>query len=742
MASTITDNILGTIQISQEYDINTATSSQDFAPIFSKSGDEHIVNITNLDDVISFDTFKYTSSGEIENRYLKSYYRISRDSSSWTDWFPLSENIDFPEVNPKNKLYIDIKWVRECSSDIGDIRLLSYELNGTILREGSDLIDGSFVGIKAGEQKIIGVPYIYKVFRLTDIEVLSSNNSALNMQWRYSQDNGRTWSRYEPFTKENVTTKRINPIRFFQVEYLVENTSANKVSIQDINIIGDVQNVTNDYNKTNLIGIRECCKSNLLGTFDENGNFIPNTTLNQTGGKKQGGLPQTSTSDVANFYNPYQQKEAVDLLGKLSSDAEQIFGHRVNYFVTDADKKGQDHTLNEYQLFNVVCDAEIKVSVVDNNFPDNQIVMNQFDLNLFETMEVHITKESFKKVFGRQRRPSKEDFLYFCDINRMFQVDHSQQFRGFNNTSIYYKLILKKYTQKANVKADNNVIEQKISELTKNTTIDELFGIEQTQDKQAVANKQQHKPLTQDPIRHIIQAEIDKELIQNSTTVVSKSNYDLSTSSYLSQAVIYNNLRPDLKVSDNIGYTIWFNIHNYINGELYNLFDSYDTTNNIGWKSNIIDDDIVINLNADEYRFQMLGTASTENIALEEETWYCYVFNLDQRQRKLHQYIYKRNVEFEEDAERLTSDKLLKVYENTIDVTPVDYILEGINPSILGSDMKATNIRLYSDILPEEIHDKVLNQYIIGDDSKYLYFGDNATQKLSLPSFKIGGEPL
>jgi hypothetical protein len=75
-------------------------------------------------------------------------------------------------------------------------------------------------------------------------------------------------------------------------------------------------------------------------------------------------------------------------------------------------------------------------------------------------------------------------------------------------------------------------------------------------------------------------------------------------------------------------------------------------------------------------------------------------------------------------------------------MVPVDYILEGVNPNILGSDMKVTNIRLYSDILPVEIHNKILNQYIIGDDSKYLYFGDNATTKLSLPSFKIGGEPI
>ena len=37
----------------------------------------------------------------------------------------------------------------------------------------------------------------------------------------------------------------------------------------------------------------------------------------------------------------------------------------------------------------------------------------------------------------------------------MYQVDHAQQFRNFNNSAVYYKLILKKYTQKRNVVADN-----------------------------------------------------------------------------------------------------------------------------------------------------------------------------------------------------------------------------------------------------------------------------------------------
>ena len=190
------------------------------------------------------------------------------------------------------------------------------------------------------------------------------------------------------------------------------------------------------------MGIRKCCKSDLLGTYDSDGNFIPNTTLNETGGSQEGSLHETTDSDAANLYNPYQQNEAVDLLSKLSTDAELMFGHRVSYFVTDADRKGQDHTLNEFQLYNVVCESEIKVSVVDNNFPDNQITINQFDLSLFDTFEIHITKDEFKKAFGVDKRPSKQDFLWFCNLNRMFQVDHAQQFRSFNNTAIYYKLIL------------------------------------------------------------------------------------------------------------------------------------------------------------------------------------------------------------------------------------------------------------------------------------------------------------
>jgi hypothetical protein len=62
----------------------------------------------------------------------------------------------------------------------------------------------------------------------------------------------------------------------------------------------------------------------------------------------------------------------------------------------------------------------------------------------------------------------------------------------------------------------NATIAERLQQLTQNTTINELFGMENIQDKQTVANKEQFKPLTLDKLRTDIIAEIQKETIENS----------------------------------------------------------------------------------------------------------------------------------------------------------------------------------------------------------------------------------
>jgi len=745
MQQIISDTLNGTLSISDQFSITAATSSSEATPIFSKPGDEYTISFVDIMDVNKLLTFSYDTLGSTDTRFLTTTYRLSRNSTSWSDFQELKSDIDnFPPFDPKDPLYVDVKWTRVGSSTIGIIRLLEYKLGG-LLERNIETGDVS-IKLKAGESTILKAPYIYKVFKVDDIEIISSSVlTDVVITYRFSQDSSRTWSGWEPFTKENITSLRINPIRFFQIEYSIENNSTSNVTIQDVNLIGDFQNVSKDYFKTNLYGIRECCKSNVSGYYDANGTFIPNTS--STGISNSGGQCDTTNTlygltseDKSQLYNPYQQNTAINLLNKLSTDAQQIFGHRVTYFVTDADKQGQDHTLHEYQLYNVVCNGDIKVSIEGNNFPDSQIMMNQFDLNLFETMEAHITKQQFKEIFGPQRRPSKEDFLFFCDLNRMYQVEHAQQFRNFNNSAIYYKLILKKYTQKANVKAGTPEIKNKLAELTRNTTIEELFGVEIKQDKDAVANKEQYTTLTKDPIRMDYFAQIDKELIENSSNIISKSNYDLATIDLGSVAIRYKNMDTYIKKGDNIGYMAWFNIHNYVVNDVYNLFNLYDSTNNLGWKANLINDELIVNISGSTYSYNITGSTTPDTIGLYEDTWYCYLLNIDQRLRTITQYIYKRNVDDEDDAQNLPNTLLQLVYENTQEMTPVEFQLEGVFAEIFASDMKMTNIRLFTDIIPKEEHNKMLNQAIIGEASKYLVFADNANTRLSLPNYTLGND--
>jgi len=744
MQQIISDTLNGTLVISDQFSITAATSSSESTPIFYKPGDEYTISFVDIMDVNKLTTFSYDTLGSTNTRFLTTTYRLSRNSTSWSAFQELKSNIDnFPPFDPKDPLFVDIKWTRE-GSTIGIIRLLEYKLSG-LLEVNIETGDVP-IKVKAGESTILKAPYIYKVFKVDDIEIISSSVlTDVNIKYRFSQDSSRTFSGWEPFTKENITSLRINPIRFFQIEYSIENNSTSNITIQDVNLIGDFQNISKDYFKTNLYGIRECCQSNVSGYYDANGTFIPNTS--SIGVSNSGGQCDTTnilygltSEDKSQLYNPYQQNTAINLLNKLSTDAQQIFGHRVTYFVTDADKQGQDHTLHEYQLYNVVCDGNIKVSIEGNNFPDSQIMMNQFDLNLFETMEAHITKQQFKEIFGPQRRPSKEDFLYFCDLNRMYQVEHAQQFRNFNNSAIYYKLILKKYTQKANVKAATPEIRNKLAELTKNTTIEELFGVDIKQDKDAVANKEQYATLTKDSIRMDYFAQIDKELIENSSNIISKSNYDLSTIDFGSVAVRYKNMDTYIKKGDNIGYMAWFNIHNYVVNDVYNLFNLYDSTNDLGWKANLINDNLIVNISGSTYSYNITGDTIPNTIALDEDTWYCYLLNIDQRLRTITQYIYKRNVDDENDAQNLQNTLLKLVYENTQDMIPVEFQLEGVFSEIFASDMKMTNIRLFTDIIPKEEHNKMLNQAIIGEASKYLVFADNANTRLILPNFPLGNE--
>ena len=141
----------------------------------------------------------------------------------------------------------------------------------------------------------------------------------------------------------------------------------------------------------------------------------------------------------------------------------------------------------------------------------------------------------------------------------------------------------------------------------------------------------------------------------------------------------------------------------------------------------------MLNVNWNSTNYSMSLTDS-----LSEETWYGLLVNIDQRNRKITHYIYKRNVDDEDDAEQLRSTQLRQVYKREQDLVPISFRLETTTAKIMSGDFKITNIRLFSQIVPEEEINKILNQSILRDDTKYLIMGDNANKKLTLPNYAIG----
>lgn len=711
-------------------------------PKFLRPGDQYIVSIVDLERINSFKTFNFDYTLKTDNRFILPYYRLSRDTENWTQWYELPQNIsEFPPFNDGDKLQLSLKFVRGGSSVVGEIKLISWSIEGLKQRNQSDG-ESTITLTPSNSQVIIKPPFIFKVFKINDIEILSSDKELkdLTIKYRFSQDYGRTVSGWEFFTKENITSVRINPVRFFQIEYLLEYSGTSQIKIFDINLIGDFQNVSDDYKKSNVYGIRENCNCERLGIVGD----LSSSTTTPTGGQPNlltqsepiNQLPILSKDQINSLYKPYQLPKATELLTKMVNDSNQMFGHEVVYFITDPDKRGIDYTFHEYQLFNYVCERLIKISVENNQFPDNQITMNQFDLSLFESFEVHIPKLFFKEQFGPEKRPSKEDFLWFCELNRMFIVEHSQQFRSFNNNAVYYKLHLKKYVQKSNVTAGNLSIAEKVQELTKNSTINELFGKENSDDKKTVANKEEFRPLTRDITRVSINATIIRELIENAELVISKSNYDLSSVTFSSTqslpAVTYRNIKNYFAPSDNLAFSCWFNLNNYTSNDTYNFFNYYDQINDVGFNFNLKGDEIKVLINESVYNFELLGVTGGSN-GLNEETWYSYLLNIDQRKRQISQYIYKRDIDDEDLGGLINSTKLVLIKSKVQPLSLFEFNIDDIHANILSSDMKITNIRLLNDIIPTEQHSNFLNQYHLRDDTKFLIFSDNANQRLTLP---------
>lgn len=697
-------------------------------------GQEAIVTIKDISGLISLSNIVTDYNGENNTRKLKMYYRIARSDrpNMWTEWEeldPVGESNCFTDVTPFYDYIIEIKFVRTGSNDTGELNITNFVWEGTW---NVNNIDQPIFDLTPGVSPIIFSPTdTYKVFKLDRYELAARNTTNLNIEYRISQNNKRSWTEWTLLTNDNIKTQKIDPIRFFNIQYKFEHTgSSGTIQVADLALLGDFINITQNYETANAVGLREDCKNGVFGAPKGDNNLSMGSELDN-----EKSVWSVMECDPDSLFNPYKLGEAIDMFDKLANDATKIGGWTVEYFRTDPDENGIDHSIHEYSLHGVVDSGDIKILVPDNQFPSNQVAFNQFDLALLESFEVHLTKQEFKNVFGIQYRPKKQDFLWFCDISRMYRIEHAQAIRDFGNSSVYYKLILGKYNERANVKPTTSTLQERISSIVKNSTLEELFGTDKKADQREVAFKEQHETLsnTRERIRSSIFAKVETELIDNAEIVLSKYHYNLSGIQEGNNAVVYQNSDRYLQAGKNRSFISWFKLMDYADSDVYNLLDNYNSDLYKGYKFDITDGNLVTKINRYTY------TLDVSNY-LDDDIWFCVLINIDQRQRKISHYLYKRDVDREIDAKNLNNTKLRLLTSNELSHTPVEYELDpnDLTMRITGSMMRITNIRVFDDIIPEDQHTKILNQQIIRD-TDHSILADNANKIYYLPNFPYHG---
>ena len=618
------------------------------------------------------------------------------------------------------------------------------ELN-IICKQYINTVDGDSVFClnNVGDQTILKPLFLLKVYRLDyfyvniDGKCSTSWNTNLDIKFRYSFNSRRWENDWMPLTQSNIKCIKGTPIKFFYIEFLFTKIGYNNgypICIYDVILNGDMQNITNDYQKLNRFGLRGDCN-------------YTETTYNPMTGECGADNPCSSNNAIAlNWstdvgacgvklptYNPYNSTQLIAFNEKLALDVSNLFGWEVDYYKTEANDAGIDVVLHEYGTYDTVRKEKIKILVPDNKFPEDQIAFNEFDLFMFDSFEINIVKSVFHNIFGIGTRPANKDFIFICQINKYFEVSHAQSYREFMNASIYYKVTLTKKnddkninnreysTELENIFVDNmqqnlfgdvvksevdNVVNiddlQNLSEINKTPHIFEYdSNIDVSSDAGVSVNDISDYTLTQPIITNVMVNSIEANL-ENGMTVISQNYYDLSTK--LNEiAIIYQRVDNDICDCCNRSFSTWFSVNTYVVGMVYNLIDNYNSVTNQGYKIDFIDGILKINF---------FGQLYETNIRISPKNWYGLIINFNQKQALVEVFLYKRKgLCNTNDLELLT--------EISYPLKPVSYKGDLVL-KLRGSNLYITNIRLWDEIIYKSEHTRILSSYVIKNNSNLI----------------------
>lgn len=724
--------------------------------IFNTYGQTFIIqHNTAIQSLKNLTTWNHVVLNESTTNYFEIEYRWSFDTITWTSWITMPNDFNnFLDPNTTENIWLQIKY--KFISDNTGVSIELKELNIEGIRTINEIFDPAI--ISPGTTVTFTNADTYKVFELNDVEVFLQDNTQLqnlNIALRYTQTQGRIWSQWVPVNAENLQKLKFERLKFVNFQFAFQNTGTTDINLYDLELIGEFQNVTANYATIARLGLKTQC--NPLATTSaptcdaelkaSQVNCLP---CSQALTPWNSNIENCSVS--CNNYVQMNDKKLweshIKLYAELNDFINQVNSWKVTYLLTDPDGKGIDHLLHEQQIHNVISMKDINVIVPNNQFPIDTLNFSGLDLDLIQSFEIHITKESFKNTFGVEFRPSKRDVVYLCDINQLWEVEQMFPKRGFMNAEAYYRVLMKKYNDRKSrqyAKTDDGQNAKNfIDTITKYTTLDSLFEIDVNNETKKVTKdllplgvENPSQENTQRTIMSLRSALYDKvniidHEIWNATLTVAKTVYEMPIKSKGLKLVEYNNKDYTMNIADNRAFSMWFKTDEYDPTYDWTLLSNYDYTNNLGYRINIYQGALTYQFNGNAYSIPVAN--------MQNDTWYVILVNMDQVQSKLELAVYTRQNEIGND---LTSSQLVLFNKMIFDITP-DKFIHDENIFIGGSDTfnivgntnkwYITNIRIWNTIIDKDKRKIVLNENVTYD-SNLTILVDNAERELNLPEY-------
>lgn len=725
-----------------------------------------IQNLTTLTEITDV-----TSDNIDVNNYFTKEFRWSFDTITWTPFITMdSVATGFPTANNIKNVWFQIKYTWTTNSNkIGNLKEIVFK--------GTRIINPIFEPITLNDNTptVFTNADTYKVFNIQDVNIYPANGSSItgvDIQFRYTQTQGRSWSQWYKLTSDNLQSIKFDPIRFCNFQFGFQNNSGNAFSLYDLELVGSFQNITAAYATTSLLGLKTQCFPDLTENPPTapcdlsaiNGPSISSysTNVGTDGCTKcvacsKANTPWSTiigddckTSDCANgivnMNNTSIYSVRTSLNQYLNEKISARDGFVMTYGLADPDRKGTDPILHETQLHNILALKDITVIVPKGQFPNDVITLSGFDLDLIQTFEVHITKKVFKDAFGVEFRPGKKDIVYFCQMNQMWEVDQMIPARRAYNAETFWRVLLTKYNDKKSRQFVNPADKAVIDSVTLHNTLDTLFGITENNEYQMVGkngnidinntaqlnnNKSEFTFIKQvDPF---VKYSTDK--IWNSSLTLSESQYQFPLTSKGKKLVTYNHYDRNLKKGDNRAFSMWFKTEKFNTAWDYTLLSNYDYGTNKGYKLDLFGGTLNFVLNSNTYSLLLNGN-------LVPDTWYCIFVNVHQQQEEIEIVLYKRQTELGNDA---SDSKLIQVVKNVVTMVPdsfshtEDIFIGGVdlntsNVTGIKENWYLTNIRIYKQQLPKNKRNIVLNERLLSDTHLTLLV-DNGEQKFKMDDY-------